>query len=63
MTIIHFLITFVVGYYNEDFHIPTNIINPCKCNSYSICGLCHNKVRDVLSWVFCLVNFMFYFEK
>ena len=24
---------------------------------------CHTAVRDVLSWVFCLVNFMFYFEK
>ena len=25
--------------------------------------MCHIAVRDVLSWVICLVKFMFYFEK
>ena len=37
-TIIHCIITFVASYYNKDFHIPTNVINPCKLNSHYICG-------------------------
>ena len=35
-TIIHFIITFVGRY--EDFHVPTNVISPCKHISYYICG-------------------------
>ena len=38
MTIIHCITTFVGSYYNKDFHVPTNVINPCKCNSSYICG-------------------------
>ena len=40
-TIIHCIITFVGSYYNKDFHFPTNVINPCKHNSYYICGKSH----------------------
>ena len=29
---------FVGSYYSEDFHVPANVINPCKRNSYYICG-------------------------
>ena len=32
------IITFVGNYYNKVFHVPTDIINPCKHNSYYICG-------------------------
>ena len=38
MTIIHCVITFVGSYYDKDFHVPMNVINPCKRNSYYICG-------------------------
>ena len=38
MTIIHCITTFVGSFYNTDFHVPTNVINPCKRNSYYICG-------------------------
>ena len=37
-TIIHCIITFVGSYYNKDCHVPTNVINPCICSSYYICG-------------------------
>ena len=41
MTIIHCIITFVGSFYNKDFHIHTNAINPCKRNSYV--GICVKK--------------------
>ena len=37
MTIIHCIITFVGSSYNTDVHVPTNVINPCKCHCYYIC--------------------------